>query len=188
MTALYQALSERSPISQSEMDLFLGKWKAAEYPKNHLLLTAGQVSDHFFFLEKGAIRIFYYKAGKEITEWLVVDRGFFFSITSFFQRIPSRLIIQTLEPSTVWAIHHDALMDLCNYHLGIARVWRELLTRSLIYSQVRMDAIQFESAEQRYQKLVQARPEIVQRVPLGYIASYLGVTQETLSRIRAGEK
>jgi hypothetical protein len=73
-----------------------------------------------------------------------------------------------------------------NYH-EVETLFRKMMTASLILSQYRMDSIQFETAQQRYEGLVKNSPEIIKRVPLSYIASFLGVTLETLSRIRAGK-
>ena len=82
-------------------------------------------------------------------------------------------------------IHHDDFMKLADKYHDIERLLRKMVTSSLILSQVRMDSIQFESAQQRYERLLQTTPQIVQRVPLTYIASFLGITLETLSRIRS---
>jgi hypothetical protein len=76
-------------------------------------------------------------------------------------------------------------MKLADKHHDVERLLRKMVTGSLILSQVRMDSIQFESAQQRYERLLKTTPQIVQRVPLTYIASFLGITLETLSRIRA---
>ena len=85
----------------------------------------------------------------------------------------------------MYVIHHDDLMKLADEHHDIERLLRKMVTLSLILSQERMDSIQFESAQQRYEKLLKTSPQIVQRVPLTYIASFLGITLETLSRIRS---
>lgn len=130
-------------------------------------------------------RIFYYKNGKEITEWIAAEGTFFFSITSFFQRIPGKLIIHTIEQAEVMGIHYNDLQALSASHHEIETLYRKMLAASLILSQQRMESIQFETAEQRYRKLIQQNPEFLLRVPLSYIASFLGVTLETLSRIRS---
>ncbi len=78
-------------------------------------------------------------------------------------------------------------MALADQFHDVERLLRKLVTGSLILSQVRMDSIQFETAHQRYDRLLKTSPEIIQRVPVSYIASFLGVTPETLSRIRAGK-
>lgn len=185
VTSLEKNITAISPLSSESMKVFLSAWKHWTVPKEHFLLKEHTVSDYLYLIEKGVARIFYYKNEKEITEWIAMDREFFFSITSFFRRIPSHLIIQILEPSEVYGIHHDDYMNLADRYHDIERLLRKMVTSSLILSQIRMDSIQFESAQQRYEKLLQTTPQIVQRVPLTYIASFLGVTLETLSRIRS---
>ena len=167
------------------MEAFTAVWKHWVTQKVFFLLKENTVSDYFYFIEKGAARIYYYKNGKEITEWIALDNQFFLSITSFFQRTPSHLIIQVIEPSVVYGIHHDDFMSLADKYHDVERLLRKMVTGSLVLSQIRMDSIQFESAQQRYEKLLQTSPQIVLRVPLTYIASFLGITLETLSRIRS---
>ncbi len=185
MEQLERALDQIYPLPQPARATFLAAWSRAEYPKGHLLLPEGKVSHYFYFVRQGLVRIFYHKGKNEITEWLTMDGRFFLSITSFFKRAPSRLIIQLLEPSEILFIHHDAFMQLCREYHDVERLFRLMLTDSLLLSQQRVDSLQFETARQRYQKLLTSHPDIVQRVPLAYIASFLGITQETLSRIRA---
>jgi CRP-like cAMP-binding protein len=167
------------------METFISAFKKWTLPKDHLLLREKLVSDYIYFIEKGAVRIYYFKNNKEITEWLALDEQFFLSITSFFERKPSHLVIHTLEPSVIYGIHYNDLMKLAELHHEIERLLRKMVTASLILSQQRMIAIQFETAHQRYEQLLKKNPEIIQRVPLSYIASFLGVTLETLSRIRS---
>jgi CRP-like cAMP-binding protein len=183
--ALQKAIIAISPLSAESMTEFVNAWRHWTAPKDFVLLKENMVSDYFYFIEKGVARIFYYKNNKEITEWLAMDRQFFLSITSFFRRIPSHLIIHTLERSEVSGIHHDDLMRLADKYHDVETLLRKMLTWSLILSQERMDSIQFESAQQRYERLLKSSPQIVQRVPLTYIASFLGITLETLSRIRS---
>ncbi|MBN8676749.1 MAG: Crp/Fnr family transcriptional regulator [Chitinophagales bacterium] len=172
------------PLSEPAMAQFLSIWKSTTYEKGAHLLKAGQVSNYMYFVGKGAVRIYYQKEEKEITEWLALDYNFFFSIQSFFQRVPSRLAIHTLETSEVFMMHHDDLMQLCEQSHEIEKLFRKMITTSLILSQIRMESIQFENAHQRYQRLLNGSPDILKRVPLSYIASFLGITQETLSRVR----
>jgi CRP-like cAMP-binding protein len=194
VNSLQKAITAISPLSDESMDTFSGAWKHWSTTKDFFLLKENSVSDYIYFIEKGVARIYYYKnarpanpvgRGKEITEWIAMDQQFFLSITSFFQRIPSHLIIQTIEPSEVFGIHYDDFMSLADKYHDVERLLRKMVTASLILSQIRMDSIQFESAQQRYEKLLQTTPQIVQRVPLTYIASFLGITLETLSRIRS---
>lgn len=185
MEKLKQALNRISTLEPASSKHFISAWQQWQVPKEHLLLREHSISDYIYFIEKGVARIFYYKNGKEITEWIALDEQFFLSITSFFNRVPSHLIIQTLEPSSVYGIHHDDFMRLSDQFHDVERFLRKMVTASLILSQIRMKSIQFESAQQRYEALLKNNPQIIQRVPLSYIASFLGVTLETLSRIRS---
>lgn len=182
---LEKAITNISPLSAQSRDVFLNTWKYWSVPKDHILAREHTVSDYIYFIQKGIARIYYYKNDKEITEWIALDEQFFLSITSFFQRTPSHLIIQTTEPSEVYGIHHNDLMTLADQYHDIEKLLRKMVTASLILSQIRMDSIQFESAQQRYDRLLKNAPHIIQRVPVTYIASFLGVTLETLSRIRS---
>ena len=185
MEQLEKAITTISPLSPESKVAFLTAWKHWSIAKDHLLLREHTVSDYIYFIEKGVARIYYFKNDKEITEWIAMDKQFFLSITSFFQRTPSHLIIQALEPSEVYGIHHNNFMALADQHHDIERLLRKMVTASLILSQQRMDSIQFETAHQKYEKLLMNSPDIIKRVPLSYIASFLGVTLETLSRIRS---
>jgi CRP-like cAMP-binding protein len=182
---LEKAITDISSLSSESGVAFLNAWKYWAVPKDHLLLREQSVSDYFYFIQKGVARIYYYKNDKEITEWIALDKQFFLSITSFFERTPSHLIIQTTEPSEVYGIHHNDFMALADKYHDVEKLLRKMVTRSLIMSQVRMDSIQFETAQQRYEGILRNTPNILKRVPLSYIASFLGVTLETLSRIRS---
>lgn len=187
MNPLAQRITSISPLSKESMEKFLSAWKHWSVAKDHLLLKAHAISNYIYFIEKGVTRIFYRKNEKEITEWIAMDEQFFLSITSFFQRTPSHLMIHTLEPSEIYGIHHDDFMKLADQHHDIEKLLRKMVTSSLILSQIRMDSIQFETAQQRYERLLKTSPQIIQRVPLSYIASFLGITLETLSRIRSAK-
>lgn len=185
MNLLSANLNKISPLSPESESEFLSAWKYWSVPKGHFLVRQNTVSDYIYFIEKGVARIFYYKKEKEITEWIAMDEQFFLSLSSFYQRIPSILIIQTLEPSEIHGIHHNDLISLANKYHDVERLLRNMMTGGFIMSQQRMFSIQLETARQRYENLLKISPHIVKRVPLSYIASFLGVTLETLSRIRS---
>ncbi|MBL7727917.1 MAG: Crp/Fnr family transcriptional regulator [Dinghuibacter sp.] len=188
ITPLQHATFQISPLSGESSAEFFKAWQQWDLPKEHQLLRQQQVADYIYFIQKGIARIYYYKNEKEITEWIAREGEFFLSITSFFERIPSTLIIETLEPATVFGIHHNELSRLAAQYHDVETLFRKMVSLSLILSQRRMDSIQFETAQQRYDKLLEHSPDIIRRVPLSYIASFLGVTLETLSRIRSARK
>lgn len=172
-------------LPPEEASIYFNEWKHWDIKKDSPVLRGGQIADYIWYIEKGSVRIYYKKEDREITEWLALDNQFFLSITSFFSRSPSKLIIHTIEPSSLWGIHYNDFTRLANTCHSIERLLRKMVTASLILSQERMESIQFETALQRYQRLLQSSPGIVQRVPMQYIASFLGITKETLSRIRS---
>ena len=185
MEPFIKRIDSISQLSAESKTAFLNAWNEWNVPKDHFLVRENSIAHHLFYIKKGIVRIYYFKNGKEVTEWLALDNEFFFSIISFFQQKPSKLVIQTIEPSEIVGIHYDQLMALCDQYHDIERWFRKAISGSLILSQYRMDSIQFETAQQRYEKLLINNPSIIQRVPLAYIASFLGITQETLSRIRS---
>ena len=185
MDAFIKSILDTEALSPESLEACVAKWQHWTVPKDHFLVTENTVADYLFYIRKGIARIYYFKNGKEITEWIAMDETYFLSIISFFERTPSKLIIQTIEPAEVMGIHYDDLTRLSNQYHDIERWFRKSITGSLILSQYRMDSIQFESAQQRYEHLLANNPGLIQRVPLSYIASWLGITPETLSRIRA---
>jgi CRP-like cAMP-binding protein len=184
MDKLTQKIAGSGYFSNDSLQAFLQHWQQWKLPKDYMLLKEGIVSDYIYFVSSGLASIYYFKHGKEITEWMAMDETFFLSITSFFTRTPSKLNIHTFEPSVIMGIHPDDIMRLCDVYHDVERWLRKLLTRSLISSQQRVDAIQFETALHRYRRLADEYPSILQSVPLSYIAFFLGITLETLSRIR----
>ena len=185
MEDLEKAILNISPLSPEALKLFVSAWKSWNVGKDYFLVREHAVADYIFFINQGMARIYYKKNGKEITEWIAPEKSFFLSITSFFTRKAGKLIIHTIEPAEVMGIHYNDLNALASIHHEIETLYRKMLALSLMLSQERMESIQFETAEQRYKKLLANNPGFLQHVPLTYIASFLGVTLETLSRIRS---
>ncbi|MGF1586331.1 MAG: Crp/Fnr family transcriptional regulator [Bacteroidales bacterium] len=155
------------------------------FSKNDFVLKQNTVCTGIYYVNKGLLRIYYYKDGREITEWFAPEDNFCFSILSFFHRTPSNLIIECLEESEIISISRDGIMDMITKDIHISNLYGKLIAGSLVFSQIRMDSILFETAHQRYEKLVINQPDIARRVPQHFIASYLGISPETLSRIRS---
>jgi CRP-like cAMP-binding protein len=155
-----------------------------ELPKNYLLHKEGTVCRKLFFIQNGLARIFYFKDGKDITTSFVNQNTFTTAVDSFFEQKPSRYNIELLEASTVSSIKYDDLMALFKESHAIERFGRMITTEFLKSFAERLTAIQFQTAAERYQALQARYPDLLTRVALGHIASYLGITQETLSRLR----
>jgi CRP-like cAMP-binding protein len=153
--------------------------------KNELLLSEGRICRHLYFLEKGAIRGFYNLDGKEITHWFGFENDFVTSFHSFITGEPALENIQLMEGSILWAIPKETLNELLSKHHEVERLVRIAYEKYYIRLEERFVNAQFKTATERYENLLQHSPFILERVPLGFIASYLGISQETLSRIRS---
>ena len=178
-------LHTESPLSEQAKSELLKYITIKKVEKGDFVLKYGEVCKHIYYVNKGFIRIFYYKNGKNITEWFANEKNFFFSITSYFEATPSSLVIEAIESSEIILLSKEGLEKLRKMNLDVANLIIKFFSISLGYSQKRMESIQFETAKQRYNKLLKDQPEILNKVPLQHIATFLGITQETLSRIRA---
>jgi CRP-like cAMP-binding protein len=153
--------------------------------KNEYLLKEGQICRHLYFLETGALRGYYNLDGKEITHWFGFENDFVTSFHSFITREPAVENIQLLEGSVLYAISKEQLTDLMQRYHQVEHMVRVVYEKYYIRLEDRFVNAQFKTASERYEDLLRQTPYIIERVPLGYIAAYLGISQETLSRIRS---
>lgn len=154
-------------------------------PKKALLISAGAVCTEFHFIIRGAARVFYYKDQKEATAWFGFERDIVSAIDSLFSGQPTIYNIELLEDSVLCSLQFHLIEPVFAAHPKIERLGRLLITENYLKLDERMRMIVFHDARERYQLLLQQFPNILNRVPLKYIASYLNITQEALSRIRA---
>jgi CRP-like cAMP-binding protein len=154
------------------------------YEKSKKIVVEGQMADKTYFILSGSARAYYVKDGKDITDWFSFENDFICSINSFFLNIPSPHFIEVLEQTTLLEITRDNMTILCDKYHEFDRLGRIVATKIMLQLQQRIVSIQFETAQQKYDNLLSIRPDITQRIPLTHIASYLGITLETLSRIR----
>ena len=153
--------------------------------KNERLVVEGEVCRYMYYVEQGIVRQFYYKAGKDVTEHFSQEGGLVICIESFLQQEPSRLMIEALEPSVLWGIPHDRFMHAVQAHAEMANFYCRILEHALISSQRHADSQRFETAMERYLRLNSERPNVILRAPLIHVASFLQMTPETMSRVRA---
>jgi CRP-like cAMP-binding protein len=162
----------------------LNSVESREYLPKTILQEEGKTSSKIYFVEKGIARTYYYKNGKDITYWIATENDFVGSMASFFMRTSSNKFVETLENCILWEFEYSKLEKLFSLNQEWERTGRLFATYGLSLMEKRFDDLHFNSAKERYDILINKQPEIIQRVPLGMIASYLGITQETLSRIR----
>ncbi|WP_372920365.1 Crp/Fnr family transcriptional regulator [Salegentibacter sp.] len=171
-----------------ELEDIISYFEKEAIQKNNSLVKEGQVCSKLYLVEKGVGRSYYLKEdGKEITQWFFVEGQFMSSIESFFQQNPSLYYLEMLEDSVVYSITRENLDLLFARYHNMEKLGRLLSTEMLTRVVNKLNAIQFQTARERYDYMLNEYPDIVNRVALGHIASYLGMTQETLSRIRKAE-
>lgn len=154
--------------------------------KGEMLIHEGQTSRHMVFVAKGMLRQYYFKNGKEVTEHFSYEGCILMCIESLLKQEPTKLVAEALEQSSVYLLPYDTLLKLTEDVKEINIFYRKVLEYSLITSQIKADSWRFETARERYNLLMKTYPEVIKRAPLSYIASYLLMTPETLSRVRAG--
>lgn len=174
-----------STMTHDELDILEGILVPMKFAKGDMILKEGEVCKYIYYVERGLIRQFYYKNGKEITEHLGEDHTIFMCIESLFKEEPTRLQVQAIEPTLVFGLPKAKLEEVAMHNVNIQILYRKILEESLIISQVHADLVRFESAQNRYKRMCKMSPQVVLRAPLVYIASYLQMTPETLSRVRS---
>jgi CRP-like cAMP-binding protein len=172
------------PLSAEAQSAVQNCFEEIVLPKNELLLSEGKTCRHLYFLCQGAIRGYYNLEGKEITYWFGFENDFVTSFHSFITGEPAVENIQLIEGCVLLSITKEKLTQLCNQYHEIERVVRIAYEKYYIRLEERFVNNQFKTAAERYEKLLNETSYILERVPLGMVASYLGITQETLSRVR----
>ena len=162
----------------------VGLMEKQKFPKNHLLHKEGEICKHIYFIEEGVGRTFFYKEGKDITVHIASEGELITAIDSVISLKKSRYNVELLEDSQVFSITYATLQSLLTKHPEHEKYMRLILEQLYSEGANRIEEFLFYNARERYQNLLKINPTILNRVNLGYIASYLGMTQETLSRIR----
>lgn len=152
--------------------------------KGETLVHEGQVCPSMFYVHKGMVRQYYYKNGKDVTEHFSFEGRICFCIESFLKQEPSKLMVEALETSLVYALPYEELHVAMMQNSEIELFYRKVLEHALMSSQEHADSQRFENAAERYIRLMRTHREIVLRAPMVHIASFLQMTPETLSRVR----
>jgi CRP-like cAMP-binding protein len=185
MQNLFSHIRQYCHLGNEALESLGAVLKPVELGKGSFLITEGKICQYVYFLERGCLRGYYNLEGREITYWFAFENNFVTSLLSFVTRKPGMENIQLLEDCKLWAITYNDLQELYERHADISRLGRIMNERYYVMLEERVVSNHFKDAKERYDNLIANTPHILQRVPLGYVASYLGMTQETLSRIRS---
>jgi CRP-like cAMP-binding protein len=183
LTAYIGAVVDLTP---RQLALALSLFEPARHPKNTVLLRPGEVSQHLYFVARGALRIFFIREhGQEVTRHLILEGEFATGLASFITQQPSHEYVQTLETCELLQISHRNFHYLLEAVPAWEKFYRHYLEKAyLINLRVYQREIA-KDAEQRYQELLAVNPQLVLRLPNKIVASYLNMSPETLSRIKA---
>lgn len=168
----------------NEWDQFKHLFKRQEVPAKTILLQEGQISRTMFFIQKGCLRTWVNNDGREITTQFFFEGDKVSSIESFRTKQPSLYSIESIEPCVLQTISQQDFQNALENLPEIKEEMQEHLFKRLLKSQKTFYSYLKNNPQQRYKELIEEHPHIIQRIPQHYIASYLGITSVSLSRIR----
>lgn len=175
-------------ITEAEEQSVVSAFEPISIRKKKDLLVPGEVCKYIYFITKGCMRSYFVDAkGVEHIYQIRLDNNWITDLESFFSQRPSKYYIEALEDTQLLRLSFDGLEKLYNEFPSLERYFRILFQKAYINTLERLNATMWESAVDRYNDLLSEHKDIFQRVPLVYIASYLGITPESLSRIRKGK-
>lgn len=184
MKELINVINSFQKLDQETEDVIKEYFVEEKFKKNQLIIEEGKVCDKIYFIKSGTIRRFSIVENVEVTKWIYTDNQFITSMSSFFEQKPSFEIFQTSDETTVYSLSYDDEQILLRYplfssfHLKLLRLYLSKINE--FHHQFRLM-----SAQEKYLYLLKSFPEIIKKAKLKDIASLIGISQETLSRIRA---
>ena len=186
MEKFISALRSIYPLSDRALSVFLESAEQVTLPKGHILIRSGIIEQYSYFIINGFARGYFYKEGRDITIWFASVGMTLLSMNAYMFYASGYENIQLLEECTLLKIPNRKLNQLFEQEVELANLGRRMSDHVILKMEQWFMERNFMSASERYHLLIEREPEILQKVPLGHIASYLGISQVSLSRIRAG--
>lgn len=175
-------------MPQSSLDKLFAKLSEVTHPKGHHILEVDKIETNVFFLAKGIARAYIPIDGKELTFWIGTEGATIVSLKSYVNNQPGYETIELMEESVLYVLKRDNLYELFNEDIHISNWGRKFAEFEFLQTEERLITLLFTTASERYKKLIENNPDLLQRMPLECLASYLGITPVSLSRIRASIK
>lgn len=184
MEAFIEYIKQYVHLSEAAEQAILQSAVLEDVPKGHLILKEGKTCKRMYFLISGTVRVYFYQKGKDITNWIYPDHTLFTSWASFLLRKPATEYLETIETASFISLSYDDWQELYLRFPELERFGRLVVEEQIAAIDDFYKGYYFLTAKEKYNLLIDAFPSIIQRANLGYIASMLGISQETLSRIR----
>ncbi|MDP4208547.1 MAG: Crp/Fnr family transcriptional regulator [Bacteroidota bacterium] len=174
-------------FSEDEYEFIEPYFEKVVLKKNQILLEEGQLCNAVFFVESGVLRNYYDNNGLDVNLSFTFENQFTTIIEAYINREPSKISIQALEKSEVWTIRIRDISKEKGSFANLSTFIRRIAIRVLFATEEHHNMIMMNSPVDRYRYLLEKKPELIQRIPLTHLASYIGITRETLSRIRSNK-
>ena len=184
ISSVIDTLNYFYPLSEGIKDYFRKHSFPCSFRKGKLLLKAGEICEHIYFIRKGAVRGFIKEGTKDITTWITAENEVVSSISSLDMKGPAQENMQAIENCELLALTYDDFQDLYIKFPEFNIVARKLLQKYYKDAEGRAFIARLTNAEKKYQLFLTRYGHLANRIPLKYIASFLGITLETLSRVR----
>ncbi len=183
-----EIINQRYAMPDASMDKLRQCLTEVSYPKGFHVLESGKVEKNIFFIKKGIVRAYTSVDGKEITFWVGKEGATLVSMKGYVNDEPGYETMELMEDSALYVLERQKLKELFLNDLHIANWGRRYAEMELLATEERLISMLSAIASERYNELMKKEPDLLQRLPLGSIATYLGITQTSLSRIRAKVK
>lgn len=180
-----EIIDRRHILPDESLALLCRSMELVHYPKGHHVLEIGKIERDIYFISKGIVRAFTLVDGKEVTFWVGKEGATIVSMMGYVKNEPGYETMELMEDSELYVIKRAKLQQLYNEDIHIANWGRRFAETELLDAEVRVITLLLATATERYRDLLDNQSDLLQRLPLGCIASYLGITQVSLSRIRA---
>ena len=185
MENLINYLLQFGQLNQQQIDLIKSKAKLIQLKKEDYFSEAGKIARQVAFVDKGILRVCYYNnKGEEITRYFIDENNFAVDLNSFMYQIPSSEYVQAVTDCKLFVFSADELKDLSSIIIAWNSIINQITAKSLIEKVNRISPMLAENAKSRYISFLEKFPKLANRIPLSSLASYLGITQSSLSRIR----
>ncbi len=184
MNEIRQFIERITPMSEVDWDFFSSRLQKTVLKKHSALIKVGQVENHLYFISEGIVRLYIPRQETDVTFGFVFENEFVTAYDSLLSRTPSLYQIETLVDSVAWKISFGDLQDVYGQTSTGNLIGRKMAEAMFLRKSKRELSLLSKTAEERYLDLFSERPRLLQEIPLKYIASYVGVTPQALSRIR----
>jgi CRP-like cAMP-binding protein len=183
---LQKILKQNTSLDIDSIEDICAKFKPLKTKRNQVLETEGQICKHFYFVEKGCLRLYEIdKKGDEITAYFCLEDSFISAITSFITQKPSRDYLVSIEKSEILTISRESFFSLLEQYPEFKSIYNKFIEFALIHSQMRIYSFLGMEGIDKLKWVMEHEPKLLSRIPSKAVASYLGMTNSTLSKLKA---